>query len=286
MIDEHVIEAIGMTRIVIQNGNVVKIEEPKLHSCPLAKQFATPVDPITKDSIKLNISDRINRFGMCTKNRMILSKDNFVLFGASELMSSGLRSGRLDGVVIACDGAGTVVTNSPEMTQGIGGRMSGLVSTTPYKEVIQNIEQNGGFVISNNGLIDPIAGLNKAKELGWTNVAVTITGQQHELAEKIRSDFPNTIIIVVHTSSISSLENASRITKVSDLVYACASKYIRQVAKSTALIQGGISIPIFATSKKGKMLIIDRLIETNQQILVKSTNIPDINSNSSPEPLI
>ena len=69
---------------------------------------------------------------MCTPGREVMDTREFVGFGASELLSFGLHKGLLDAVVLACDGAGTVVVTKPAMVQGIGGRMSGLVSTTPY----------------------------------------------------------------------------------------------------------------------------------------------------------
>ena len=287
MADEHVIEAIGMTRVVIRNGAVVETGEPKISSCPLAKRFANPVDPITPEAVAANISARIQRFGMCTRDRSVLDKETFVLFGASELMNTGLRTGTLEAAVIACDGAGTVIVRSPEMVQGIGGRMSGLVSTTPYPEVIARIEAEGGIVVNPaTGAMDALAGLAKAKELGWTKVAVTVAGFQHELAEEIRRKYPEALIIVVHTSSVASLENALRLAQVADLIFSCASKYVREAAATCALVQGGVGVPVFATSKPGKMLIMERLIETDQPILVKNTKLPVSDMGSIPDPLI
>jgi putative methanogenesis marker protein 8 len=287
MADEHVIEAIGMTRVIIRDGVVTGIGEPKIRSCPLAKRFANSVDPITREGVAANISARIQKFGMCTKERRILDKETFVLFGASELMSTGLRTGTLEAAVIVCDGAGTVIVRTPEMVQGIGGRMSGLVSTTPHLEVIERIEAEGGIVINpQTAAMDALAGLAKAKEMGWTQTAVTIAGFQHELAEKIRKKYPDALIIVVHTSSVTSLEDALRLAKVSDLIFSCASKYVREAVTSVALMQGGVEVPVFATSKAGKMLIMERLIETNQPILVKNTSLPITNMGNIPEPLI
>lgn len=287
MADEHVIEAIGMTRVVIRNGVVVETGEPKIASCPLAKRFANPVDPITPEAVAANISARIQRFGMCTRDRSVLDKETFVLFGASELMNTGLRTGTLEAAVIACDGAGTVIVRSPEMVQGIGGRMSGLVSTTPYPEVIARIEAEGGIVVNPaTGAMDALAGLAKAKELGWTKVAVTVAGFQHELAEEIRRTYPEALIIVVHTSSVASLEDALRLAQVADLIFSCASKYVREAAATCALVQGGVGVPVFATSKPGKMLIMERLIETDQPILVKNTKLPVSDMGSIPDPLI
>jgi putative methanogenesis marker protein 8 len=287
MADEHIIEAIGMTRMIIRDGIVVETGEPKIRSCPLAKRFATPVDPITRDGVNANISTRIQRFGMCTRDRIVLDKETFVLFGASELMNTGLRTGTLEAVVIACDGAGTVIVRSPEMVQGIGGRMSGLVSTTPHPEVIKRIEAEGGIVINpQTAAMDALKGLAKTKEMGWTRTAVTIAGFQHELAEKIREKYPDALIIAVHTSSVTSLEDAKRLVKASDLIFSCASKYVREAAASAALVQGGVRVPVFATSKAGKMLIMEQLIETEQPILVKNAHLPVINMGDSPEPLI
>jgi putative methanogenesis marker protein 8 len=287
MTDEHIIEAVGMTRIVIRNGIIVETGEPKIRTCPLAKRFANPVDPITDEAVAANITARIRRFGMCTREREVLDKETFVLFGASELMNTGLRTGTLEAAIIACDGAGTVIVRSPEMVQGIGGRMSGLISTTPYPEVIARIEAGGGIVINpDTGTMDALAGLAKAKEMGWTKVAVTIAGFQHELAEEIRKTYPDALIIAVHTSSVTSQEDALRLAKVSDLIFSCASKYVREAAASTALVQGGVGVPVFATSKAGKMLIMERLIETDQPLLIKNTRLPVSDMGSIPEPLI
>ena len=287
MTDEHIIEAVGMTRVVIRNGIIVGTGEPKIRTCPLAKRFANPVDPITSDAVAANITARIRRFGMCTRERGVLDKETFVLFGASELMNTGLRTGTLEAAIIACDGAGTVIARSPEMVQGIGGRMSGLISTTPYPEVIARIEADGGIVINpDTGTMDALAGLAKAKEMGWTKVAVTIAGFQHELAEEIRKTYPDALIIAVHTSSVASRENALRLAQAADLIFSCASKYVREAAASTALVQGGIGVPVFATSKAGKMLIMERLIETDQPLLIKNTRLPVNDMGSIPEPLI
>lgn len=287
MADEHIIEAVGMTRVVIRDGIVVETGEPKIRTCPLAKRFANPVDPITSKAVAANITARIQRFGMCTRERGVLDKETFVLFGASELMNTGLRTGTLDAAIIACDGAGTVIVRSPEMVQGIGGRMSGLISTTPYPEVIARIEAGGGIVINpDTGTMDALAGLAKAKEKGWTKVAVTIAGFQHELAEEIREKYPDALIIAVHTSSVASREDALRLAKASDLIFSCASKHVREAAASTALVQGGVGVPVFATSKAGKMLIMERLIETDQPLLVKNTRLPVSDMGSIPDPLI
>ena len=58
-------------------------------------------------------------------------------------MMTGLTSGLLDTTVTACDGAGTVISNNPNLVQGIGARISGLVETEPIDETINGINERG-----------------------------------------------------------------------------------------------------------------------------------------------
>ncbi len=166
--DEHIIEALGKTKIIIRNGKIIEIGEPMIKSCPLAMRFLKPVINFTKDEIKENIEFRIKDFGMCTKDRKVISKEDFVPFGSSELISFGIRNSIIDGAVIVCDGAGTVITNNPWLVQGIGGRMSGLIKTSPIKEVIERIEKENGIVLNKEkAIIDQIAGVELAYKMGF-----------------------------------------------------------------------------------------------------------------------
>jgi putative methanogenesis marker protein 8 len=287
MTDEHTIEALGMTKVVIRDGRIVSAGEPRVRFCPLAKRMAIPADPITSESVRKNIEGRMERFGMCTENREVLDRESFVLFGASELISTGLQTGFLDAAVIVSDGAGTVIARTPGLVQGIGGRMSGLVETVPYKSVIRRIEDAGGIVIDpGSASMDTLAGLARAKESGWTKVAVTVAGFQYELAEEIRKTYPDSLIIAVHTTGVPDKTAAQRLIAASDLVFACASRYVREAAEGAALLQGGTGVPVFATSKRGKMLVLERLMETDQSILVKNTRLPVGDRGSVPDPLI
>ena len=105
-IDEHIIEAIGRCRVVIRNGEVIEVGEAQIRTCPLTKKFAHPISTPDRESVKANIEHRIKAFGMCTANREVLGSREFVGFGASELLSFGLKIGFIDAVVLACDGAG------------------------------------------------------------------------------------------------------------------------------------------------------------------------------------
>lgn len=184
MEDRHVIEAAGMTRLVIENGKVTEVGEPKISFCPFAKRFASPINPVTPEAVQKNIEHRISKFGMCTRDRQVLDEESQVLFGASELLTTALKNKTVDAAVICCDGAGTVIVTDPKLIQGIGGRMSGLVETVPYAEVISAIEEAGGIVVDKEtASLNALAGVAEAKRRGFKNVAVTVAGFQHELAE-------------------------------------------------------------------------------------------------------
>lgn len=279
--DEHIIEAIGRSRIVIRNGKVAEVGEARITGCPLAKRFAYPVPDINSDSVRANIEHRIRAFGMCTPKREVLDNREFVGFGASELLCFGLKIGMIDAAVLACDGAGTVIVTGPEMAQGIGGRMSGLVRTTPYPPVMERIEEGGGIVLDREGAtIDQAAGVALAKTEGYRNVAVTVASP--EAAASIRRAHPDVLIFAVHVTGLSQ-EEVELLVSVSDLVTACASKTIREVAGSTALVQAGVSVPIFAMTRSGKELILEKLRRSDEPILIKPTRLPSL-SGQQPEP--
>lgn len=281
--DEHVIEAIGRCRIVIQNGQVVEVGDALIRDCPLAKRFAYPIPDIQKESVKANIEHRIKAFGMCSPGREVLDTREFVGFGASELLSFGLHKGLIDAVVLACDGAGTVVVTKPAMVQGIGGRMSGLVSTSPYTEVMDRIERDGGYVLDrDHASIDQLAGVALALVRGFRKIAVTVA--QPETAEAIRRIHPRTLIFGVHVTGLSKPE-AEILVNAADLVTSCASKTIREAVKKNALVQAGTAIPIFAMTMAGKILIMEKIRLSTEPVLVKSTKLPAL-LDQQPDPLV
>ncbi|MCK9277098.1 MAG: DUF2099 family protein [Methanoculleus sp.] len=280
--DEHIIEAAGRCRVVVRDGRVVEVGTPQIKDCPLARRFACPVKEMTPEAIRKNIEERIRSFGMCTPEREVLAGPDFVLFGASELLSSAIRRGDLDAAVIASDGAGTLVTKNPALIQGIGGRMSGLVKTSPIPEVIARIEENGGAVLDpETAAIDQAAGVALAVTLGHRRIAVT-TAVAAEAAT-IRDRFPEVVIVAVHTTGISQ-EDAILMAGAADLLTACASKHIREAAAKAALLQAGTSIPVFAMTRAGKAIVLGKAGETNQPLIIHAARLP-VPGSQSPSPL-
>jgi len=280
---EHIIEAAGKTRVTIRDGEIVSVERGVLTYCPLAARFASPVTSFSEDEIRANIEGRIAAFGMCTQRREILSADDFVLFGASELLSAAISGGILDCAVLACDGAGTVITSVPQMVQGIGGKMSGLVATTPLAEVIARIEANGGYVITpETGAIDMPAGVREAYAMGYRHVAVTTAGAQE--AKRLRSAFPDVLITAVHTTGTGDAD-AEVLADTCDLIFPCASKSIRDIAGPRARIQGGTSVPVYAMTSRGCAVILEKIRSSGQQVLIKGASLP-VEGGKGPVPLL
>ena len=103
-------------------------------------------------------------------------------------------------------------------------------------------------------------------------------------AEKIRAAYPDAVIICVHTTG-HGRENAEKLAETCDLIFACASATIRDVAGSRALVQGGTGVPVFAMTQKGKDIILEKIRTTKMQVMIKGNKLP-MNLGSEPEPLI
>ena len=215
-----------------------------------------------------------------------LMNDTYVAFGASEIMMSGLRRGFLDTTVTACDGAGTVISSNPELVQGIGGRMSGLVETEPIEGLIDRIQELGGIVLDPlTAIIDPVNGVRKAAELGNRKIAVTIADSN--TAKKVRqieSELGlDIVIIAVHVTGVNKQE-AQALLENSDLVISCASRYIRELAKP--LMQVAAAIPLFVLTQKGKELVLERAKDIKSPLLINTMELPVIPEHKQPRHLI
>lgn len=275
--DQHVIEAMGKSRILIKNGKVVEISQPEIDYCPLFEKYRG-IKELNKQTITENIEFRIADFGMCTPERVLRMKD-FLSFGVSEIMSTLLDEGKIDCVVAVCEGCGTVILTDPELVQGVGGRVSGLVSTTPITELINSLSSENILDPEHCG-IDQIKGVQKAVNMGYKNIAVTIVSaadalKLRQLEEKLKD--VNIYIFVVHTTGLS-LEDAETLFDHSDIITGCASKYIRQTGEDRQTFSVGASIPIYGVTETGEKFI-DLRVE-------KIGGLKDKKKAKLPEPLI
>jgi putative methanogenesis marker protein 8 len=269
--------------VVIKDGKVIEVGQPAVEWCPIFAKVRG-IQRITPEEVKKKIEFRISDFGMFTDRRQLILED-FVGFGAPEVMMTGLNRGLLDTTVTACEGAGTVISNNPVLVQGMGGRMSGLVETEPIEGIIKGITEQGGIVLdSSTAVIDPVAGVKKAAELGYIKIAVTVAvAETAKELRKLEAELGLDLIVIgVHVTGFSE-EEARILLENADITTSCASKKIRDLAKPLA--QVGTAVPLFALTQKGKELVIERAKEIKSPLLINTMPLPTLPENKQPREL-
>ncbi len=284
--ERHIMEVQGKTRVVVENGKVIEVGTPMTEYCPIFDKMRG-VKKFTPRTAKENVEFRMRDFGMFTAERE-LEMEIFVGFGASETFMTGLRKGLLDATVTVCDGAGTVITSNPKLCQGMGSRISGLIETSPIKKLIKRIGEAGGAVLDpETAAIDQISGVRKALELGYKKIGVSLANVNdlRELRKIEKENGAEIIAFGVHATSMSESE-AKEFIELADMVTGCTSKWIRAgiVEKTTA--QFGTAIPIFAITRRGKELLLERAKEVRDPILVNTTKLPVLPEERQPRPLV
>lgn len=255
---EHKIKALGLTEVTVRDGKVVEVGEPEIEYCPLFNKYQN-IDKLTKEAVAKNIQFRIDDFGMCTPNRQLRMKD-FLSFGISEIISTLLDEGEIDCAIMVCEGTGTLLIYESELAQGIGGRVSALVSTDPIPEIIEQIGEEN-ILDAETARINQSEGIELAISKGHKNIAVTITEPSDAARIKeIRLEHPdvNIYVFVVHTSKRTP-EEARLLFDVCDVATGCASKNMREIGYEESIKTVGQSIPIFSHTEDGKRFVEMRL---------------------------
>ena len=256
--DKHVIEALGKTRVVVKNGEVIEVGEPKINYCPLFDKYRG-IKEITPEAVKKNIEFRIRDFGMCTGNRELRMKD-FLSFGVSETLGTLLEENIIDCAVIVSEGCGTVIITDPEFVQGMAGRISAFLSTSPIIEIIDAVGVQN-VLDPEKTEIDQIKGTLKAIDMGYKNIAVTIVSAED--ARKLREiekeyDDVKIYIFAAHVSEMSK-EEAEALFDNADVITGCASKYVREIGEDREIFKAGSSIPIYGVTQDGKNFLKRRI---------------------------
>jgi len=260
--DLHIIRFYS-SYVAISNGMVSVVTEPHMKYCPLAgvlyKGLNSSSDPsIIKGIIKKAVEDKINDFGFFTGERRLSGSDIAVPFGASEILMYALRRRVIDAAVVVCDGAGTVIVDKPDIVQGIGARMNGIFYTSPVKGIMEKLENAGVRILSGDGAIDQIKGVEKAASLGYRNIAVTVNASMNEpldilreIEKKLSISF---ISMAVCTTGIAD-KRVMEIVRNADIVWSCASEGVREIAGKKAIMQLSKIIPVFVLTEKGLGLV-------------------------------
>lgn len=279
--DRHVIEALGKAEVVIENGEVTHVGEPLVDYCPIFDKI-DDAKHLTKDFIKWNIEKRIREFGMCTPQRVVKMPD-VLSFGISEILKTNVELGLIDCVVGVCEGTGTLIMNDGEIIQGVGGRVSALVSTTPIPEVIEKVGVEN-VVNPETAELDPIKGLQMAFDRGFKNIAVTILPSEiiNDIKEYPTPEDVNVYIFVAHTTNAD--DNEMEISfRNADVITSCASDKVRKYAEKEKVYYSGSKVPIFAITEKGREFLDNRLEKIGKPLTI---NDYPLDLKNHPNPLV
>ncbi len=250
----HVFDAVGMARIVIVDGKVVEVGEPELDYCPLYKKFRGK-ESITPEMIRENIEFRIKDFGFCTEDRVVRA-DDYITFGVSEILSTAIENGELDAAVIAADGCGTAVITEPALLQGMCGRISGLVETSPLQVVLDAVGRDN-VLDPDTVPLDMVRGAELAASKGYARSSVTVAIPAD--AVEIRRRYGERVVVVgVHTSHVT-CSGAKKMFDSCDIITACASENIRREAEGRDVLVAGNKVQIYGVTDVGKRLVLDKL---------------------------
>ncbi len=257
-------EVLGLSRVVVENGVVVDVSEPRVEFCPLFYKHRG-IEKLTKESIRENVEFRIRDFGIFTERRQMRMKD-FLSFGISEIMSMCVTKGILDCSVCVCDGSGTAVVDDPELIQGEAA--SGIAQRRRFRmaenTIAAVIKRLAGTVLDpETARIDQVAGARKAWDMGYRKIGVTVV-RGNEAALLRREFGEHVVLFAVHTSGVTE-EDARMLYENCDVATACASKHMWHLGQKLGATQIGTKVPVFAITDLGKEICDIRLKQINKE---------------------
>jgi putative methanogenesis marker protein 8 len=203
------------------------------------------------------------------------------------MMRVWLEKGLIDCAVVVCEGAGTVLTSRGSFVQAIGGRLTGIIKTSPILEIITRIKNEGGVVLDEKkATIDQVAGVKRALSLGFRRAAVSVAGFQSKAISEIRSleagEKADVSVFSVCNTCVGE-RDVKHIAKA-DVICASASKILRNRIGEKAMAQLGVAIPVFVLTEKGRKLILAYLETFKDKLVIFRTgNLPYEVENRSPK---
>lgn len=268
---EHEIYCCG-ARVQISEKSIEVLTEPLVEYCPLHEALYG-TKKIDAEAVRKSVEMKISSFGFCCGNRAFKA-ESVVAYGASEMIRAWLENGLVDCSVVVCEGAGTVITANGRLVQGIGARLTGIIRTSPIHKVIERIKADGGTVLDKaTARISQLEGVKLAFNLGFRHVAVSVAGFQAKDISEIRdlaSDADLDVLIFSICNTCVDNTDVEHIAKA-DVVCASASKMVRREIGSKALLQLGVTIPVYALTEKGKRLVLAYLSEFKDRLVVFRT---------------
>jgi putative methanogenesis marker protein 8 len=247
------------------------------------------IEQESRESVAKVLQLHMKENGMYGPARVLELEEQPVSFGASEILSDGMKEGLVDAAVLVCEGAGSVIVTSPQVLQGIGAHMTGLIQTESIAEIQEGLEARGSILLDRRASVDQLQAYEKAVAEGFIKIAVTIAGDiAHDPAAlRARGEELGVepMILAVHTTGIT-INQAEELADSCDLIWSCASKALRDAAREKALLQMGVSIPVFAFTLAGKRLLLNRALHFPGPLVMHRSALPLAPEDKQPRPLI
>ena len=281
----HITRMFGSYILLKQEGTNLKAVRSTpipIKYCPLMIKLLKEVSGVSSENIIRSINsqdiklqeksmcDLINETVISTgyfdTNRPLNSCEANVLFGASETMASAFESGIIDAAVIVSNNLGTIITTNPFNTQGAVKRMTGLFYTTTNKNIVDTaISEKIIPVFPYTGKIDQLEGVKQAIKLGYKKIAVSVAASDNYLLKEIKELEDSDIIIYKFglCSTGIDLNTVTIMKDNADIVWSCASKYVKEVIEPNALAQVGIKIPVHIMTERGYKIVKNHLEKLN-----------------------
>jgi putative methanogenesis marker protein 8 len=266
----------GTIARVYEDGSIeLLFEPPKELYCPYRRKVYGVKGNCREDVIKV-LKLKMSLYGLFTPQRK-LDFESRVIFGTSEIISWALGKGVFDCAVVVCEGAGTVITRNPALVQGIGAVMNGILKTYPIVEVIDGIKKRGGIILSEeNATIDQVVGALKAIELGCRRIAVSVIGLRcWEIPELRKLEKKSNVDITVFcTCNTLTKRDCFEYIEKADYVCTSANTELRKALAGKALLQLGVTIPVYILTEKTRDIVFEYLKALKEQILIRRATLP------------
>lgn len=284
---EHLVEMAGAL-VRVRDGRVEVLSDPKVKWCPLRSGLYGH-EAESRKTVESVLRAHIEELGMYGPDRVLELSERPVSFGASEMISDGMKEGLVDAAVVVCEGAGTVIATRPEVVAALGAHMTGLVKTEPIEEIQTGLCEKGCILLDDRCTIDQVEGYRRALDAGFERIVVTITGRRAFESEEIRkmastSAGKGPVIFAVHNLGVAE-NQAGVLAENCDVVWACASRQVREVVGRQAKLQIGISIPVYALTDRGKRLVLNRALHFESALVMHRATLPYGPEEKLPEPL-
>ncbi len=227
------------------------------------------------------INEVVIKGGYFDTSRPLNSCEANVLFGASEIMSSAFKSNLIDAAVIVSNNLGTIITTNDSNTQGAVKRMTWLFYTSPSPDIIKTAQEASIIpVFPVTASIDQLEGVKRAISLGYKKIAVSVAADDNILHSKLSELEINGVEIYKFGLCSTGIreEVALAMQNHADVIWSCASKYVKELIEPAAIAQVGLKIPVHIMTKRGWELVKNHLLlngtEELEETLTKGDEKP------------